>query len=130
MLKKIEFWLDCLGKGLLPWKIQASTVEELEELRVRGAQELEQKLREILVARHGANVGIHSAIAKANMRAGHVTRINHPLGKRRGTTYTLVYVRAGRTEFWEVVTDGVKIWLVPWVQKLSLRQQQDIWRIL
>lgn len=129
-MNRLFFWLECIDRGIFPWRVQAKTVEELEMLRAKGAQELHEFLLAKLIAKHDQNIGTESPIARANIRVGVITTIEEMLGARLGTAYWLVYTRAGTMERLEVTTDGVKIWLLTAVENLSLRQQEALWRVL
>jgi hypothetical protein len=130
IMRRLLFWLECIDKGLAPWRVEAQTVKELEELRVRGAHELEQLLWTLLVQRHGQNVGIESPIAQENIRAGISTTIRISLGRRRFTTFTLLYERHGTCEKLDIRKDGSGFSLRMRISDLSIHEQRNIRQLL
>jgi len=131
-MSNLLFWLECLDRGEIPWRVEANSVEELEALRANGAWELEQALIAKFRAIHGNNVGIDSELAKRSIRARLSIHIRVVLGRTFGRTYVVEYDRVGTAEFVRIRVEGV-LSLVPiamLVSGLTLRQQRQIWRFL
>ena len=125
-MNTLSFWLECLKQGVNPRRIDATTKEELEEIRAEIAQALRKDLYGLLRSRNGQNVGTDSKIARANIRAGIVTDIQQAIGKRGNTVYTIAYTRAGTTEHVEVIVDSPSCFKRLDARDLCLRDLRNI----